>query len=108
MISSLVSSATQQAISRLGEAAASTTSASTASVPAAGESFGAVLGKMVDGVQQSLGNAEALSIKSMTGGNVDTRQVVDAVMSAQQSLQTAIAIRDKIVQAYLDISRMAI
>ena len=29
-------------------------------------------------------------------------------MSAEQSLQTAIAIRDKIVSAYLEVSRMAI
>jgi flagellar hook-basal body complex protein FliE len=36
------------------------------------------------------------------------RSVVDAVMSAEQSLQAAVAIRDKIVTAYLEISRMAI
>ena len=41
-------------------------------------------------------------------GKADTREVVDAVMSAEQALQTAVAIRDKIVSAYLEISRMAI
>ena len=41
-------------------------------------------------------------------GEADTREVVDAVMSAEQTLQTAIAIRDKIVTAYLEVSRMAI
>jgi flagellar hook-basal body complex protein FliE len=41
-------------------------------------------------------------------GDVDTRQVADAVMSAQQALQSAVAIRDKIVSAYLDVSRMSI
>ena len=41
-------------------------------------------------------------------GDVDTRQVVDAVMGAQQALQTTIAIRDKIVSAYLEVSRMSI
>jgi len=108
MISSLVSSATQQAISRLGEAVSTTVASTATSAPAGSESFGAVLGKMVGGVEQSVGNAEALSLRALSGGDVDTRQVVDAVMSAQQSLQTAIAIRDKIVQAYLDVSRMAI
>jgi flagellar hook-basal body complex protein FliE len=34
--------------------------------------------------------------------------VVSSVMEAEQSLQTAIAIRDKIVQAYLEISRMPV
>ena len=36
------------------------------------------------------------------------RQVVDAVMNAQETLSAAIAIRDKIVAAYLDVSRMSI
>jgi flagellar hook-basal body complex protein FliE len=34
--------------------------------------------------------------------------VVEHVMSAEQSLQTAIAIRDKVVSAYQEISRMPI
>jgi flagellar hook-basal body complex protein FliE len=41
-------------------------------------------------------------------GNADTRQVVDAVMQAEQALQASIAVRDKIVTAYLEISRMSI
>jgi len=34
--------------------------------------------------------------------------VVEAIKSAEQALQTATAIRDKIVQSYQEISRMAI
>ena len=41
-------------------------------------------------------------------GKADMREVVDAVMSAEQSLQAAVAIRDKIVAAYLEVSRMGI
>ena len=52
-------------------------------------------------------NAEQVSIQALKG-DADTRQVVDAVMSAQQALQTTIAIRDKVVSAYLEISRMGI
>ena len=48
-----------------------------------------------------------MSIEALQG-KADTREVVDAVMSAEQSLQTAVAIRDKIVTAYLEVSRMAI
>jgi flagellar hook-basal body complex protein FliE len=33
---------------------------------------------------------------------------VEAVMSAEKSLQTALAVRDKVVNAYQEISRMAI
>jgi len=39
-------------------------------------------------------------------GTATTREVVDAVMQAQQTLQTAIAIRDKVVSAFLDVTRM--
>jgi flagellar hook-basal body complex protein FliE len=48
-----------------------------------------------------------LSIAAIRG-EVETREVVDAVMSAEQSLQAAIAIRDKVIQAYLEVSRMQI
>ena len=41
-------------------------------------------------------------------GKANTREVVDAMLSAEQSLQTAIALRDKIVSAYLDITKMQI
>jgi flagellar hook-basal body complex protein FliE len=56
----------------------------------------------------TLGQAEAVSMTALGGGNVQAREVVDAVMSAEQTLQAAISIRDKIVTAYLEISRMAI
>ncbi|MCV0393747.1 MAG: flagellar hook-basal body complex protein FliE [Rhizobiaceae bacterium] len=54
-----------------------------------------------------LKHAESLSLQALQG-EVPTRDVVDAVMSAEQSLQAAIAIRDKIVSAYMELSRMAI
>jgi flagellar hook-basal body complex protein FliE len=41
-------------------------------------------------------------------GKASVQQVVDAVMSAEQTLQTAVAIRDKVIAAYQDITRMAI
>ena len=41
-------------------------------------------------------------------GKAAVQEVVEAVMSAEQTLQSAIAIRDKVVAAYQEISRMAI
>jgi flagellar hook-basal body complex protein FliE len=70
-------------------------------------SFAEALGQAATKTVDTLQNAEQMSIEALKG-NADTRQVADAVMSAQQALQTAIAIRDKIVTAYLDISRMSI
>jgi flagellar hook-basal body complex protein FliE len=54
-----------------------------------------------------LRQAEQLSLAGLQG-KADTREVVDAVMSAEQALQAAVAIRDKIVTAYLEVSRMGI
>ena len=83
---------------------------STAGTAAAGDlaaSFADALSQAASKTVGSLENAEQLSIQALKG-EADTRQVVDAVMDAQQALQTSIAIRDKIVTAYLEISRMAI
>jgi flagellar hook-basal body complex protein FliE len=41
-------------------------------------------------------------------GQATTNQVVQAVMTAEQTLQAAIAIRDKVVTAFLEIGRMQI
>ena len=54
-----------------------------------------------------LNTAESLAIDGIRG-DAGPREVAEAVMSAEQSLQIAIAVRDKVVSAYLEISRMAI
>lgn len=59
-----------------------------------------------DGVQ-SLKSAEATSIAALQD-RASALEVVEAIKSAEQALQTATAIRDKIVQSYQEISRMAI
>ena len=41
-------------------------------------------------------------------GQASTQQVVQAVMTTEQTLQSAIAIRDKVVAAFLELSRMSI
>ncbi len=41
-------------------------------------------------------------------GAAPVHKVVESIMSAQRSLQSALAIRDKAVSAYQEISRMAI
>jgi flagellar hook-basal body complex protein FliE len=55
----------------------------------------------------TLEHAEQMSVQGLQG-QADTREVVDAVMSAEQALTAAVAIRDKIVSAYMEVSRMAI
>lgn len=41
-------------------------------------------------------------------GKASVREVVESVMNADQTLQTAMAFRDKIVSAYLEIVKMPI
>ncbi len=69
--------------------------------------FGAVLGQMTMDAIGVLKSGEAMSIAGVRG-QASTQQVVEAVMAAEQTLQTSVAIRDKVVSAYLEISRMTI
>jgi flagellar hook-basal body complex protein FliE len=79
-----------------------------AGVPEVGSTdFGAMLGQLIGNAAGALKTAEATSIAGMRG-QASVQQVVDAVMSAEQTLQGAIAIRDKVVAAYLELSRMSI
>lgn len=63
----------------------------------------AEVGKAID----SLKAAEATSISGVQGG-ASLQEVVETVSSAEQSLHTALAIRDKAVSAYQALSQMAI
>ena len=56
---------------------------------------------------QSIENAEAVSVAGLKG-EADTYEVVSSIMQAEQSLRMAVAVRDKIISAYLEISRMQI
>jgi flagellar hook-basal body complex protein FliE len=74
---------------------------------AAGPTFVEALQSAAKTTVSDLRNAEQISLKALSG-EADVRDVADAVMSAEQNLQAAIAIRDKIVTAFLEVSRMQI
>lgn len=84
-------------------------SAANASSVAASTSagFGEVMSSVATNTVGNLRQAEQVSLNAVTG-EAGTREVVDALMTAERSLQTAIAIRDKIVTAYLEVARMQI
>lgn len=90
-----------------GELALGRSVGSNALTGSAGADFGEILGKLADGAVNNLKTAEAASIMGVRG-QLPTQDVVEAVMNAEKSLQTAIAVRDKVVAAYLDLSRMSI
>ena len=72
-----------------------------------GTNFSDMLSSLAADTVNSIKGAEAMSFKGIEG-KANTREVVDAVLEAQQSLQTALALRDKIVNAYLEITKMQI
>lgn len=74
---------------------------------AQGESFADLLSQTGANLVQNLKSAEGLSLQALAG-NADVREVASAVMSAEQTLQISMSIRDKIVSAYLELSRMQI
>jgi flagellar hook-basal body complex protein FliE len=69
--------------------------------------FGQMLTQFASDAVSTLKKGEATAISGIQG-KASVQQVVEAVMNAQESLQTAIAIRDKLVSAYQEVSRMAI
>jgi len=80
---------------------------SSAAVAEPSEDFGSMLARMVNDTVDTLKSAEAVSIAGVQD-KASVQQVVESVMAAEQTLQTAIALRDKAVAAYLEVSRMAI
>ena len=63
--------------------------------------------QMITQTAEALHKAENTSIAGIKG-EAPVQNVVDSVMNAEQTLQTAIAVRDKVTAAYLELSRMQI
>jgi flagellar hook-basal body complex protein FliE len=69
--------------------------------------FGSFLAQMAADTANTLKVGEATALAGING-QVSTQKVVEAVMTTEQTLQSAIAIRDKVVSAFLELSRMSI
>ena len=83
------------------------TGATGAASAAGGTSFVDALGKAFTDSIASVQTGEAAAIQGLQGGMAPYK-VVDSIMGAQRTLQSLLAIRDKAVSAYQEISRMAI
>ncbi len=71
------------------------------------ESFGAAVTQALDQAVQTGHAADDQAMKAISGGGNIT-EVVTALSHAEMTLQTATAIRDRVVQAYQDIMKMPI
>ena len=74
---------------------------------AGGADFASVMKDVAGDAINTMKSAEQMPIQGVNG-NASTQAVVDAVMNAERTLTTAVAIRDKVVAAYQELSRMAI
>jgi flagellar hook-basal body complex protein FliE len=70
-------------------------------------SFGAVMSQALDEAVHTGHAADDQAMKALSGGG-NLTEVVTALSHAEMTLQTATAIRDRVVQAYQDIMKMPI
>ena len=96
-------------------AAAAYKSAARAAMPAApgaaaeaGPSFGEMVEHAAKDALSTAKGAETMGIKAAAGAPVELTDVVTAVSNAEVTLQTVVAVRDKVIAAYQDIMRMPI
>ena len=72
-----------------------------------GKSFQDMMSDIADTVSHTGAEADRQTKLAMTG-KADVNEVVMAVANADVVLQTVVAVRDRVVQAYQDILRMPI
>lgn len=75
--------------------------------PAGGAGFGDMVSQMVSGTASSLKAAETASARQVAGKG-DLIDVVTAIGAAEMALDTVVAVRDRVVNAYSEIMRMQI
>jgi flagellar hook-basal body complex protein FliE len=75
--------------------------------PPTATGFGDMVQSALKGVVDQ-GHAAEQQSQAAISGHGDLMDVVSAVSKAELSLQTTIAVRDRVVQAYQDIMRMPI
>ena len=73
----------------------------------AASGFGDMLTRALGSVVDAGHQADAQSMKAIAGGG-NLTEVVTAVSRAELALQSAVTIRDRVVQAYQDVMRMPI
>jgi flagellar hook-basal body complex protein FliE len=69
--------------------------------------FGALLERAVSGTVEAARASDRAAMDAISGGG-DITSVVTAVARAELALQTTVAIRDRVIQAYQDVMRMPI
>jgi flagellar hook-basal body complex protein FliE len=100
------------AVKAYGEAAkiahnAAATGVAKIAVDPAENSFATMVTDSLQSAMQTGRQAEELSLKQISG-EADLKDVVTAVANAEHTLETVVAVRDKVLSAYQEILRMPI
>jgi flagellar hook-basal body complex protein FliE len=101
-IPAAAATAAYQSIAKMG-----VTTAPGAATGAAGSNFGDFLSNAVKDATNSMQQGEQMASKQATG-KADIVDVVNAVNSAELTLDTVVAVRDKVIAAYQSIMQMPI
>ena len=64
-------------------------------------------GQAAQDFSQTLSNAEETAVKAMSG-NADPHALVEALANTQIAVETAVTVRDRVVEAYQEILRMPV
>jgi flagellar hook-basal body complex protein FliE len=102
-----VASQVTQGLSGLGGASLRQGAAATPGAAQPGADFGSVFANVAQNFVDKLAEGESQAVAGIQG-KAAVQDVVQAVMSAEQSLQLAMAMRDKVVGAYQEFMHMAI
>ena len=95
------------ALSTIAGNVTSTTTSAAAGAADGGSSFDDTLKRLVDSVEGSSAQANT-AVTGMLDKSVDVHDAMIALQRAEMSLQLAIQIRNKLVQAYQDVMRMPV
>ena len=95
------------AYGRLVRPTVTATATPSAAAPSDVSSFGNVLAEAVGGASSSLKAAEGASLRQVTGKG-DLIDVTTAMTAAEMAMDTVVAVRDRVINAYSDIMRMQI
>ena len=107
MVLPAAAAAAYQAVAKFGANAATTPSLAAGSAGSATQSFGDFLSSAVHEGIGTMKQGEAMATKQIAG-QADIVDVVNAVNSAEITLDTVVAVRDKVVAAYQTIINMPI
>ena len=101
-------SVTLPLVGSLAPTGATTLQTPSAMATVAGQpSFGSMLSSMATGAMDDTKTAESTAISGLTGAS-SVQQVVEAVGTAQDSLNITMAVRNKALSAYQQIEQMTI